>query len=260
MKKLYAYAGALKWNDAKALVDRRKEQTKALETQLAGLGEGGAAAIAAAYKETDDAHAKLMFIHALGGIQDPAADTTLQAMLNGETTFSYQREIIMALGQRQDAESVAILGQVLANQTDSQLRFASVQALSGQPAALPVLTQLFQTETNPEVQKQMILAIGATHNDAAQSALAGIAEGSTDIAIRETAIQELARVFGGGALGVFSQLLDDPNEAIRANAVTAVAQVHNDGAVALLQHTASSDSSEQVRASAQAALSAATAQ
>jgi len=52
-------------------------------------------------------------------------------------------------------------------------------------------------------------------------------------------------------------LLNDPNEAIRQNAVTAVAQVHTDGAVALLQRTAASDSSEQVRAKAQAALSAA---
>jgi len=81
-----------------------------------------------------------------------------------------------------------------------------------------------------------------------------------DIGIRQTAIQELARIFGAGALGVFQQLLNDPNEAIRENAVTAVAQVHSDQAVALLQRTAASDSSEQVRASAQAALSAATVQ
>ncbi len=260
VKKLYGYAGALSWDDAKALIAKRKEDTKAMEDRLAALGAGGAAAIAAGYTATDDMHAKLMLIHALGSIHDDAADATLQSMLAGEGIFSLQREIIAALGERQDPASVAMLSQIVANQTDPQQRFAAVQALAGQPSALPVLTQLFQSETNPDVQKQMIMAIGATHNDAAQNALAGVAEGNTDIGIRETAIQELARVFGAGALSVFQQLLNDPNEAIRVNAVSAVAQVHSDAAVALLQRTAASDSSEPVRASAQSALSAATVQ
>ena len=260
-QKLYGYAGALNWDDAKALIAKRQQETKALEDRLAGLGAGGAAAIAAGYTSTTDMHDKLMLIHALGAIQDDAADATLQSLLASESSFSLQREIVAALGQRQDSESVAILSQIAANQTDSQqLRFAAVQALSGQPSALPVLTQLVQTETNPDVQKQMLLAMGAANNSAAQTALAGVAEGTMDVGIRETAIQELARVYGAGALSVFQQLLNDPNEAIRANAVTAVAQVHTAGAVALLQQVASSDSSEQVRASAQAALSAATAQ
>ncbi|MGD1018409.1 MAG: HEAT repeat domain-containing protein [Verrucomicrobiia bacterium] len=261
IKKLYGYAGALSWDDAKALIAKRKQDTKAMEDRLAALGAGGAAAIAAGYGATDDMHAKLMLIHALGAIQDDAADATLQSLLAGEGIFSLQREMIAALGERQDPAAVAILSQIVANQTDSQqLRFAAVQALAGQPSALPVLTQLFQSETNPDVQKQMIMAIGATHNDAAQTALAGVAEGNTDIGIRETAIQELARVYGAGALSVFQQLLNDPNEAIRENAVSAVAQVHSDAAVALLQRTATSDSSEQVRATAQSALSAATVQ
>jgi HEAT repeat protein len=256
-KKLYGYAGALSWDDAKALVTRRQQETKAIEDRLAGLGAGGAAAIAAGYNETDDVRGKLMLIHALGRIQDGAADATLQSLLGSESSFSLQREIVAALGQRQDPESVAILSQIAAGQTDPQLRFAAAQSLAGQPDALPVLTQLIQTETNPDVQKKMLLAVGAIHNDAAQRVLAGVAEGGMDVGIRQTAIQELARSFGADALGVFQQLLNDPNEAIRENAVTAVAQVHNDQAVALLQRTAASDPSEQVRAKAQATLSAA---
>jgi len=256
-KKLYGYAGALGWDDAKALIARRQQDTKALEDRLAGLGAGGAKAIAAGYNETDDMHGKLMLIHALGSIKDQEANGVLQALLAGESSFSLQREIVAALGQRQDPESVAILSQIAAGQTDPQLRFAAAQSLAGQPDALPVLTQLIQTETNPDVQKKMLLAVGAIHNDAAQRVLAGVAEGSMDVGIRQTAIQELARSFGADALGVFQQLLNDPNEAIRENAVTAVAQVHNDQAVALLQRTAASDPSEQVRAKAQATLSAA---
>jgi HEAT repeat protein len=231
-----------------------------LEDRLAGLGVGGAAAMAAAYNETDDVRGKLMLIHALGRIQDDAADGVLQSLLGGESTFSLQREIIAALGQRQDAGSTVILGQIAAGETDQQLRFAAAQALAGRVDALPVLTQLIQTETNPDVQKVMLLSVGAIHNAAAQGVLAGVAQGNMDIGIRQTAIQELARSFGVGALDVFQQLLNDPNEAIRQNAVTAVAQVHNDQAVALLQRTATSDSSAQVRAQAQAALSAATPQ
>jgi HEAT repeat protein len=256
-KKLFEYAGALGWDEAKALIARRQQETKALEDRLAGLGPGGAQAIAAAYKETDDARGKLMFIHALGRIQDDAADATLQALLASESTFSFQREIVAALGQRQDAESTAIVSQIAASQTDPQLRFAAAQSLAGRADALPVLTQLIQTETSPDVQKEMIISVGAIHNDAAERALTGIAQGSMDIGIRQTAIQELARSFGAAALGVFQQLLNDPNEAIRQNAVKAVAQVHNDQAVALLQRTAASDPSEQVRATAKATLSAA---
>ena len=256
-KKRYEYVGALKWDDAKALIAKRQQDTKTLEDRLAGLGAGGAKAIAAGYNETDDMHGKLMLIHALGNIKDQEADGVLQALLAGETSFSLQREIVATLGQRQDAGSIAILSQIASEQTDSNLRFAAAQSLAGQADALPVLTQLIQKETNPDVQKQMILAVGAIHNDAAQGVLAGVAQGGMDIGIRQTAIQALARSFGAGALGVFQQLLNDPNEAIRQNAVTAVAQVHTDGAVAMLQRTAASDSSEQVRAKAQAALSAA---
>jgi hypothetical protein len=253
-KKLYGYAGALSWDDAKALITRRQQETKALEDRLAGLGAGGAQAIAAGYTGTDDVRGKLMLIHALGRIQDDAADGVLQALLSGESVFSLQREIVAALGQRQDAESTALLSQIAASQTDPRLRVAATQSLAGRPDALPVLTQLIQTETNPTLQKEMLLSVGAIHNDAAQRVLAGVAQGGMDIGIRQTAIQELARVFGAGALGVFQQLLNDPNEAIRENAVLAVGQVHSAEAVALLQRTAASDASEQVRQRAQAAL------
>jgi HEAT repeat protein len=80
-------------------------------------------------------------------------------------------------------------------------------------------------------------------------------QSTMDLAVRQTAIQELGRTFGAGALGVLEQLLSDPNEAIRQNVVTALARVHSDQAVALLQRTAASDSSAQVRAKAQATLS-----
>jgi HEAT repeat protein len=254
IKNVYEYAGALTSDQAKDLIARRQKETGTQEAQLAALGPGGAQAITASYSATDDPRTRLMLIHALSTIQDPQAVEALQAVLAGETSFSLQRAIVAAIGQQPGAESIQVLGEIAATSTDSRLQFAAAQALSGRPEALPVLTQLVQAGGNADVQKELIISIGAIGNQSAQGVLAGIAQGNSDVGIRETAIQELARGFGDGALGVFQQLLNDPNEAIRQNAVMAVSQVHNDQAVALLRRTATSDSSEQVRQRAQAFL------
>ncbi len=260
VKKLYNYAGAMGWDDAKALIAKRQEATRDLEKRLAAMGQGGASAIAATYGEVDDVRGRMTLLHALGMIQDDQAGGLLQALLDSESSLSLQREIIDALSLRHDADTVALLAQIAASSTDPQLRFAAAQSLAGRADALPVLTQLIQTETSPDVQKEMIISVGAIHNDAAEQALTGVAQGNLDIGVRETAIQELARVFGASALGVFQQLLNDSNETIRQNVVTALAQVHNNQAVSLLQRAANSDSSAQVRAKAQAALSVVTPQ
>ncbi|MGA3163194.1 MAG: HEAT repeat domain-containing protein [Verrucomicrobiota bacterium] len=259
-KKLYNYAGEMGWDDAKALIAKRQQATKDLENRLAAMGQGGANAIAATYADVEDVRGRMMLLHALGTIQDDQAGGLLQALLDSENSLSLQREIIDALSLRHDADTVALLAQIAAEASDSRLRFAAVQGLAGREDGLSALQQLMQTETDPEVQKAIVLAVGGVHTAAAQSLLASVAQGAMDPSIRQMAIQALARSFGAGALSVFQQLLSDPNEAIRENAVTAVAQLHSDQAVALLQQTAASDSSAQVRAKAQAALSAVTPQ
>jgi len=261
VKKLYNYAGAMGWDDAKALIAKRQEATKDLEKRLAAMGQGGASAIAATYGEVDDVRGRMTLLHALGMIQDDQAGGLLQALLDGESSLSLQREIIDALSLRHDADTVALLAQIAAEASDSRLRFAAVQGLAGREDGLSALQQLMQTETDPEVQKAIVLAVGGVHTDAAQRLLASIADApTTDTTIRKSAIQALARSFGAGALSVFQQLLNDPDQGIRENAVTAVAQIHNDQALALLQRTASSDASELVRQKAQAALAAASVQ
>jgi HEAT repeat protein len=255
-KKLYNYAGAMGWDDAKALIAKRQEATTDLEKRLAAMRQGGASAIAATYGEVDDVRGRMTLLHALGMIQDDQAGGLLQALLDSESSLSLQREIIDALNLRHDADTVALLAQIAAEASDSRLRFAAVQGLAGREDGLSALQQLMQTETDPEVQKAIVLAVSGIHTDAAQSLLASVAQGAMDPSIRESAIQALARSFGAGALSVFQQLLNDPDQGIRENAVTAVAQVHNNQALALLQRTASSDASEVVRQKAQAAISA----
>jgi HEAT repeat protein len=256
LKKQYGYAGALSWDDAKALIAQRQQETKALEDRLAALGPGGARAITAAYNETDDMRGKLLLIHALGGIQDGEAAAALQELLTGESSYSLQREIVVALGQRQDAASVELLMGILAGSADPQVRFAAAQALSGKGQALSLLADRVGVETSLDVRMELIRAIGAIGNDAARSALVRIAQGPLDANVRQAAIQELGRKFGAGALGVLDTLLRDPDERIRRNAVTAVARVGNEQAKTLLQRTATSDASEAVREAAKAALAA----
>jgi HEAT repeat protein len=258
LKKQYGYAGALSWDEAKALIARRDQATKALLDQLAALGPGGARAIGDAYAQTDDMRAKMLLIDALGKIQDSEAGGILQALLSSESSFNLQREMIAALGQRQDAAAFEALGEIAASQTDPRLRFAVADALNGQADALPVLAQLIQTETDPNVQKELIRSAGAIGNDAALRLLADIAQSTGNIDIRESAIQGLGRSSGAEALGALKQLLADPNEVIRENVLTALANLHSDGAVSLLQQEAASDSSVQVREQAQALLSGAT--
>ena len=251
LNKQYGYAGALGWDEAKALIARREQATKALLDQLAALGPGGARAIGATYADTGDMRGKLLLIDALGKIQDGEAGGVLQLLLSSEGSFNLQREMVVALGQRQDAAAVETLGEIAASQTDARLRFAAAQALNGRADALPVLSQLIQTETDPNVRKELILSAGAIGNDAALQVVAGIAQSTTDIDVRQTAIQALGRNFGAGAFNALKQLLNDPNEVIRGNVLTALGGLHSDDAMSLLRQTAVSDSSAQVREKAQ---------
>ncbi len=170
---------------------------------------------------------KLLLIHSLGKIQDEQAGAVLQVLFGGEDPYSFQREIVMSLGQRQDAASLEVLRLILETQTDPQLRFAAAQALKGRADALSWITKLFQTESSLDVQKELIRSIGAVGNDAAKRVLADIAQGTGGVHLREAAIQELRRSFGAGALGVLEPLLNDPDPDVRQNAAAAVAGLRN---------------------------------
>jgi HEAT repeat protein len=260
LKNLYGDVGTLSWEETKALVASRRKASDDLVDRLAKLGPGGARAISDVFGEADSVRARLLLVAALGRIGDEEAAAVLGDLMNRDNSYSLRKEIVASLGERKEIASTAVLAGILQAQDDARLRATSVQALSGRADALPLLTERIRNDTSKDVVMESIRSVGLIGNDNARNILAGIAQGSMDVAVRQTAIQELGRSFGAGALGVLEQLLGDPNEAIRENAVTAVARVRGDAAVALLQRTAASDSSQQVRAKAQAALSAATIQ
>ncbi len=258
LKKQYGYAGALGWDDAKALIAKREKATKALEDRLAALGAGGAAAISSAYSLTSEMRDKLLLIHALGRINDNQAASALQGLLASETSYSLQREMVVALSRRTDNASTdalaAMMNQTLSTQSDSQLRFAVAQALGGRASALSTMSERIPLESSVDVQKELVRSVGAIGSEAAMRALAGFAQSSMDVSIREAAIQQMSRKFGEKALALLDRFLSDPNELIRQNTVMAVAQIKGGASTALLERVASSDASSVVRESAQTAL------
>jgi HEAT repeat protein len=252
----YGQAGALDWAEAKALIAQREQATKALEDRLARLGPGGARALAAGYTEAGSTRSKLLLVRTLGKINDAGAADELQGLLGRDASFSLRKEMVVALGQRQEPKAAQVLADVLANSQDAQLRFASAQALAGRASALPLLAERIQREAHPEVRKELIRSVGLVGTPAAMNVLAGVAETPSDVAVRQAAIQELGRSMGANALQVLERLLSDSDEAIRKSAVNALTRVKTEAATALLQRAAASDASAAVRQAAAAALAA----
>jgi len=203
LERLHGYAGELGWDEAKALVERRRQATDDLVLRLARLGRGGARAISSAYARAGGVRARLVLIQALAKVGDDEAAPTLASLLARERAFSLRSEMLRALGARSEADGAArdALVAVLASDGDPRLRFAAVQALSGREEALPALLDRVLHDASVDVRKEAIRAIGLIASEAARSALAGIAEGPADEALRAQATRELARSFGEGVSG-----------------------------------------------------------
>lgn len=256
LKNLYGDVGTLSWDETKALVAKRRKASEDLVDHLAKLGPGGARAIAEAFGGADSVRAKLLLVATLGRIGDGEAVAVLADLMGRDNSYSLRKEIVAALGKRQETASSAVLTGILQTQDDARLRAASVQALSGRADALPVLTDRIHNDTSKDVVMESIRSIGLIGNDEARNLLAGIAQSTMDLAVRQTAIQELGRSFGEKSLPVLQQLFSSPDEDVRVSVVKGIARVHTPQAVALLEQAAS-DSSPTVRQSAQAALASA---
>jgi HEAT repeat protein len=260
--KQYGYAGVLDFDQAKALVQKREQARAAIVDQLAKLGPGGASAVAAGYLATNPSEPETirnrsMLIGALGKINDEQAPSILQALLTQEDHFSLEKEIVAALGARQEADAVAALSQILLTATDSRLQMAAAQALSGRSAALDTLVAIIHSDSAPpEVRAESIHSVGLIGTEAAQQALTDVAMNADNLPLRTSAIQELSRSFGEKSLPTLQQLYSSPDENVRVSAVKGFARIHTPQAVALLEQ-ATSDSSATVRQFAQAALASA---
>ncbi len=124
LERLHGYAGELGWDEAKALVERRRQATDDLVLRLARLGPGGARAISSAYARAGGVRARLVLIQALAKVGDDEAAPTLASLLARERAFSLRSEMLRALGARSEADGAArdALVAVLASDGDPRLR------------------------------------------------------------------------------------------------------------------------------------------
>ncbi len=222
---LYGYAGMLDYDDAKALIEKRRKTSAEYVRRLAKLGSGGSRAISGMYDEAGATHQKMLLIDALGQIEDEEAVPTLETLFKEEDGFSMRKEIIGSLAERPEAEAGDAIADILDNEEKSRLRFNSVQALSGREGSLDTLADHLRNDPNRDVRLESINAVARVGSDAARNVLAEVAHGDTDVRVRQTAIQELARSFGDAALADLQILMEDPNKTIRKNAARAMQRI-----------------------------------
>ena len=254
LRRIYGHAGALSWEDAKALIEAREKAEEDLVDRLASLGPGGAKILAEVYPSGPGTREQMLVIRALGQIEDTEAAQVLDSLLAAEQSHSMRKEMVMALGRRDELASSQVLANVLANEQDDQVRFASAQALSRNVDSVPLLAQQLHADPSPNVQKELIHSLGKTGTDSAMSALESVALSQKELSVRQTAIQELARSFGAKSLHTLNSMLGDSDPAIRENVVSAIATIKTEEAVAILKQVATSDPSRDVRSRAQIAV------
>jgi len=247
LRKLYGFAGALSFEEGKALVNRRKEVRQRLLDELSALGAGGARVMGDFYPESRDIRDKILLIEALGQVDDPNAANVLGELLDGGEEFSVQREIVAALGNRSEEAAERALSGLL-DSSDYRMGMAAAQGLSGRPGAVDLLSRtVLSEEAALEVRKEAVRSLGLVENEAALEALATLALSEVDLGVRQTAIQELGRSYGEEALDTLEAVLSDPDEKIRKNVLKAVARVPSERATAMLKQVAVDDESEIIR-------------
>jgi HEAT repeat protein len=248
---LFAYAGALDYDNAKELMSERERAVEQLLEQLSQLGAGGPRAVYEAYSDTDRIRQKSLLITALAETEGTEADLALAAICEAEMSQSLTREAIAALGARDSNTAELILLDILATESDPRLRFAGVQALAGREGSLVALAESARSDTDAEVRSEAIHALARIDTAAAMNAVGQIAAEGTDLHTTQVAIQELARTFGSDALGHLAGLLNSSDEAIRHNTVKALGRLPGDESRQLLRNTAEKDPSPAIRDLAQ---------
>jgi HEAT repeat protein len=117
-----------------------------------------------------------------------------------------------------------MLAEVAAGGPEAGLQFAAVQGLSGRAAGLATLDTVIQSAGNQAVRLEAIHSVGLFKTDAAQNVLISLAQNaSLEPLVRQTAIEQLRRSFGQGAVSALERLQSDPSPWVRDSASKALA-------------------------------------
>jgi len=223
---LFQDAGSLDYDKAKELVEKRKNRSTAMATEMAAMGEAAVPSILDAYQNATSGKEKLLLIDALVKNNNPAAVNALETIVNEEKNFSYRETAAQAIANLSGDEAEYAVANMLSEQADSRLKVIAVQALAKYPNSLPLLIENISDGDDKAVQLEAVRSVGLIHNAESMSALQHIIAEHSNLDVRKQAIMELARSFGSEASETLNQLAANSDSEISASAKRALNLIH----------------------------------
>ena len=174
---LYEGGGVLNHEDAKALIQQRRDAAKALAAELGALGGDGVASVLAAYEESDASREKLLLVESLGlNDSDRAVDALEDLALSEDELFRLQEEAVRALARSEAEGTTDALLDVLANTDDDRISQIAAQGLYGEEAALAALVDIAKdTSDDMNTRLEAIHSVGGMDSQGAGDALTDLA-------------------------------------------------------------------------------------
>jgi len=184
---------------------------------------------------------------------DARVDPLLMDLIRRPINEPIRSRAIYWLGNT--SESVAknaFFQEIIRNsQEDDEARQNAMSALamSHSPTTLPVLENLYETQTSREMRRRALSGIARNDNtDAAATYLIRTGESEKDFELRKSAILALGRVAGQKSLGALTSTIDNDSETeLQKQAVIAIGRRPKDEAVPVLIRVARSHPKMPVR-------------
>ena len=205
-------------------------------TEVNRLGDRAAFAIAL----HDDARVEPMLIEI---IRKPISDSVRSRAIFwlGYTPESQTKNTFLADIVRSTNES-----------SDTRQAAMSALGMSRAPATLAVLENFYDTMTNNDLKRRALGGIARNDNrDGAATFLIRVAQNETDRELRKNAISALGRVAGEKSLSFLTNTLDsNPDVELQTQAVSAIGRRPKEEAVPILIRTARNHPKVQIRKAA----------
>jgi len=184
---------------------------------------------------------------------DARVDPLLMDLIKRSINEPIRSRAIYWLGNTSEsAAKNAFFQELIRNsQEDDEARQNAMSALamSHSPTTLPVLENLYETQTSREMRRRALSGIARNDNtDAAATYLIRTAESEKDFELRKSAILALGRVAGQKSLGALTSTIDNDSETeLQKQAVIAIGRRPKDEAVPILVRVARSHPKMPVR-------------
>lgn len=178
----------------------------------------------------------------------------LISLLGNEAPNDMRIEAIRVSGWLQETTAIEPLKELLTNpQGAIQREAAWALGLIGDPKAIDALAEVLSGQNRLELTEAVYQALGGFNDEKAVRVLAEAMPKVTPD-LRATIVSSLGRTRHPAAVQPLSEVLRDPGELVRVEAVNALASVGGDAAIVALEQAATTDSSETVRKQAEDAV------